>query len=474
MPGKKPFLLLFFFFVFNQSKAQLFKLANTLNDNNPPATYLKVKPDGAFLIEGDEEGNILFRNAGNGNIQAKFPAHTQAINHIEFNSTGRLLVSTSLNGEVRVYDFERNRLLHRYKSPGEGMHFALFSIADGFIYFNNRNKLWKIRSDFNREAQEAFISPEPITSAVILPDRSALIFAAGNYINVLNTRNDAVIQQLYAGEKSVERLFLMPDNTLVSWCGDGIVNTWKTKFGQIDVSSNRQFRAGNPGFAAFSFDNKWMLTANSGTWARIWNLADKTIAQELFSHEQPINAFAFAVDAQILFTASKDKTFKVWKQKLDSMPSQSEVKTESVKVDTIKPKPIVKVEESVQKPDVVMASTDIPAKIMGRTVKKIQSIKVKKPTLDIFVYDNEVIDGDTLSLFFNGSWLMKNYGVNKTKKKITLEFNKNSNNYLVLFAENLGTKAPNTAVIQYRDEKGNHIVRLSSDLSLCSAVNFIY
>jgi WD40 repeat protein len=474
MPGKKLFTLLFFVFIFSPCVAQLFKLANTLTDINPPTSYLKLKPDGAFLVAGDEEGNIHFRDAANGIIQTKFPVHSQAINHIEFNSTGRLLVSTSLNGEIRVYDFVRNRLLHRYKSPGEGMRFALFSIADGFIYFNNRNKLWKIRSDFNREAEEAFISLEPITSAVILPDRSALIFAAGNYVNVLNTRTDVVIQQLYTGEKTVERLFLMPDNTVVCWSADGTVNTWKTRLGQIDPSTNKQFRAGKPGFAAFSFDNKWMVTANSGTWARIWNLKDNTIAQELFSHEQPITAFAFSGDAQTLFTAGKDKTFKIWKQKLDSLPVMTELIQEVMKVDTVKPKPLLNVEEPLQKPDVVMASTDIPAKIMGRTVKKTQSIKVTKSTLDIFVYDNEIIDGDTLSLFFNGNWLLKNYGVNKTKKKITLEFNKSSNNYLVLFAENLGTKAPNTAVIQYRDEKGNHIVRLSSDLRLCSAVNFIY
>jgi WD40 repeat protein len=472
MLAKNLFSYFFLSLIFTSCTAQLFKLSNTLNENSPPATYLKLKPDGSLLTEGDEAGNILFRDVINAEIKNIFPLHSQAINHIDFNSTGRLLVSTSLNGEIRIYDFVKGRILHRYKSQGEGMRFALFSIADGFIYFNNRNKLWKIRSDFNRDAGEAFISPEPISSAVILPDRSALIFSAGNYVNVLNTRNDVIIQQLYAGETTVERLFLLPDNSLMSWNGDGTVNIWKTQLGQIITSSNIRFRAGNPGFASFSFDNKWMVIANAGTWARIWNLHDRTVLQELMSHEDAITAFAFSPDAQALFTASKDKTFKVWKQKLDSIPTEP-FKKEIVKIDTVKVTPSPK-SEPIHHPDVVMASTDIPAKIMGRTVKKSQTIKVSKSTLDIYVYDNEILDGDTLSLFFNGNWILKNYGVNKTKKKITLEFTKRSNNYLVLFAENLGTKAPNTAVIQYRDEKGNHIVRLSSDLSLCSAVNFVY
>jgi hypothetical protein len=214
-----------------------------------------------------------------------------------------------------------------------------------------------------------------------------------------------------------------------------------------------------------------MATANSGSWARIWNLKEKTISQELFGHTNSITALAFSADAGALFTASKDLTFKVWKQKIDSVPPAALPKP--VKKDTVvvaaPPEP-----EPVINKDVEMAAADIPAKILGRTVKKSQTINASKATLDIYVYDNGIIDGDTMSLFFNGNWLLKNFGVTKEKKKITLEFNHNSNNYLVLFAENLGRKPPNTAVIEYTDEKGKHIVRLSSDLSLCSAVNFIY
>src|SRR5690349_395517 len=114
--------------------AQTFKLANSLADNNPPATILTMSMDGLRLIAGDEEGNITFRDKNDGTIQSKFPVHSQAINSLNFNSNGRLLVSTSLNGEIRIYDFQTTQTRHRYKSAGEGMRFALFSIADGFIY----------------------------------------------------------------------------------------------------------------------------------------------------------------------------------------------------------------------------------------------------------------------------------------------------------------------------------------------------
>jgi hypothetical protein len=50
----------------------------------------------------------------------------------------------------------------------------------------------------------------------------------------------------------------------------------------------------------------------------------------------------------------------------------------------------------------------------------------------------------------------------------------NTNNYLVLFANNLGKTPPNTAAIQFFDGKSERLFRLSSDLTTCSALNFLY
>jgi WD40 repeat protein len=471
MQQKRFFLLFLLLFSSHLSSAQLFKLSNTLTDNNPAATVLKLKPDGTMLVEGDEAGNLILRRADNGSIIKTTSAHSAAINNIDFNSTGRLAVSSSQNGEIRIYDFQSDRFLNHYKVETTNMRFAVFSIADGFIYFNTSDKLWKIRSYFNREAEELFVSAQPITAAAMTHDRNSIIFTSGNYIYVLNTRTDQVMQQLYTGDATIEKLILLSDNELMSWSADGTVKVWTVTLGQVISTPAQFFKAGPPSNVCFSFDNKWMATANSGNWARIWNLKDKTIAQELFGHTNSITAMAFSSDAGTLFTASKDLSIKVWKQKPDSVPPPP-VTPKPAKKDTVviaPPEP----EPAVNK-DVEMASADIPAKILGRTVMKTQTIQATKSTLDIYIYDNGIIDGDTMSLFFNGNWLLRNYGTIRAKKKITLEFNRNSNNYLVLFAENLGKKPPNTAVIEYTDEKGKHIIRLSSDLSMCRAINFVY
>jgi hypothetical protein len=79
-----------------------------------------------------------------------------------------------------------------------------------------------------------------------------------------------------------------------------------------------------------------------------------------------------------------------------------------------------------------------------------------------------------MSLFFNGNWIMDHYGVTKKKQEIQLNFSPNTNNYLVLFANNLGKSPPNTAAIEFDDGKSLRFFKLSSDLKTCSAINFYY
>jgi len=105
---------------------------------------------------------------------------------------------------------------------------------------------------------------------------------------------------------------------------------------------------------------------------------------------------------------------------------------------------------------------------------KTETIKLNHPTIDVYIYDNHLIDGDTLSIFFNGEWVLRNYGVVKEKKKITLNLLENTNNYMVLFAENLGTKPPNSAVVFFQDGKQKRYITLNSDMTECSAINFVY
>ncbi len=72
----------------------------------------------------------------------------------------------------------------------------------------------------------------------------------------------------------------------------------------------------------------------------------------------------------------------------------------------------------------------------------------------IEVYDHEEFDHDTISLNFNGKWILKNQLIKKEPIRLYLPLVKGQDNYLIMHAENLGTKPPNTCAIKYQTKSG--------------------
>ena len=94
-----------------------------------------------LLIAGDEKGNIYFYDLISGKQIQKVSVHAAAVTQLRFNSNGKLLISATADGEIKIFDFEKNKVVQAIYSPEySGIGFVLFSIADGFIYFNGNNK----------------------------------------------------------------------------------------------------------------------------------------------------------------------------------------------------------------------------------------------------------------------------------------------------------------------------------------------
>ena len=69
-------------------------------------------------------------------------------------------------------------------------------------------------------------------------------------------------------------------------------------------------------------------------------------------------------------------------------------------------------------------------------------------TLTLNVYDNAVMDGDTISLFYNGKLLLSHQVLSEKPIVLKVELDeKQTRHEIILFAENLGSIPPNTALI---------------------------
>ncbi|RYF87152.1 MAG: hypothetical protein EOO03_10940 [Chitinophagaceae bacterium] len=109
-----------------------------------------------------------------------------------------------------------------------------------------------------------------------------------------------------------------------------------------------------------------------------------------------------------------------------------------------------------------------------RNTSVLKTIEVESNTVKIDLYDNGEIDGDSISLFLNGKLLLARQKL--TTAPITLRLPKDElqeENDLVMYAENLGSIPPNTALMVVTDGSKRYEVRITSDLQKNGTIRFV-
>ena len=119
-------------------------------------------------------------------------------------------------------------------------------------------------------------------------------------------------------------------------------------------------------------------------------------------------------------------------------------------------------------------NTNYTSKLEGRKNAVLKTIEVESKIVKIDLYDNGEIDGDSISLFYNGKLLLTNKKL--TDKSISLMLpidEENEMNELVMYAENLGLIAPNTALMVVTDGPNRYEIRITSDLEKSGTIRIV-
>lgn len=94
-----------------------------------------------------------------------------------------------------------------------------------------------------------------------------------------------------------------------------------------------------------------------------------------------------------------------------------------------------------------------------------QEIVTAADSLQIDFYDNGEVDGDSISIFFNDKLLASSQKLSAKAIRLSVGLDSTKeHNDLAMFADNLGSIPPNTALMLVYDGKKRYEVRLSSSL----------
>ncbi len=103
----------------------------------------------------------------------------------------------------------------------------------------------------------------------------------------------------------------------------------------------------------------------------------------------------------------------------------------------------------------------------------VKTITIDNPTFKLDFYDNGEIDGDSISVFYNGKMVLSHQRLSDKPISLTLSVDKNApENIVTMYADNLGTIPPNTALMVVTDGTKRYEVRIESDTEKSGSVIF--
>jgi hypothetical protein len=173
-------------------------------------------------------------------------------------------------------------------------------------------------------------------------------------------------------------------------------------------------------------------------------------AESYFLHMSFMSTLTCTVGPAI---AEKKILQNVTKTPADSSKQLPPQVTESIRPPAITPGPQSKQE-----------LLSISEKFKRRNRSVITTINVQSDSIKINFFDNATVDGDSISVFINGQLEVSHVRLRATPFSINVRFENGKNEIeIAMFAENLGTIPPNTALMQVVEGNKFHQAYLSSD-----------
>jgi len=94
-----------------------------------------------------------------------------------------------------------------------------------------------------------------------------------------------------------------------------------------------------------------------------------------------------------------------------------------------------------------------------------QTLFFSSDSLQLSLFDNGEVDGDTVSVLMNGNLIIAKQGLSTNAFRKTIYINQADDSIqLIMYAENLGSIPPNTGLLVVRDGKGIYEIRFRGDL----------
>lgn len=109
-----------------------------------------------------------------------------------------------------------------------------------------------------------------------------------------------------------------------------------------------------------------------------------------------------------------------------------------------------------------------------RKTELARTLYVDSSEVHVSFYDNGIIDGDSITVYLENQEIVSKKGLSIEPIQVTLTLQPSREYQMVVFAENLGTISPNTALVVVTSGNKRYEILLSSNKEKNSSIKLVY
>ena len=401
-------LLLFCLFV----NAQKIELIESFIGYTEKSEIISFTPNPKLIMSGNYSGGVNLWDLKKQKLIKTINAHSLPINNISFHNKKDQFLTCSKDSTIKMWSFYSNRLIDSIKI-NEHPTLAIFNNNENsYFIFTKKGTVLKKKINHNGTSVIANLN-QPISDAILSEDNNSLITCDKVSIKKISLKDGSIINELKNPYSShFSKIDIYSGDTLISWSENGIISYWDFHEKKV-LTEIRAKNAYNK--LLMNKHSEIILSGYYNDRPLVINLKEIKLEQKYSDNMIVVNTFLSSTDQRFLISADMHERHRLMK---------------------------------IQEVDFT------PLVIQERKLEDEKVFSVSSKYIMINIWDDEKIDGDTLSINFNGKWVLKKHLLSKEEKTILLPLRINQTNEIIFHAENLGEIAPNTAAVRLEYDNG--------------------
>jgi WD40 repeat protein len=356
---------------YNQSVIRLWnvstgKLIKTLSGYKGSIFSLEFSPDGRSLASGGTERLIRIWNIASGKVSKVLQGALYSVYMIKFSPDGRNLASTSYGyglsayvwDDVLLWDISRGQIINRlgvgssvlFSPNGQNIAIGGYTSYTGI---GNADKLLEtvivnlVSKKITKKFFDGYLLNFSSDGRSLRFESESRVYdldiSSGKSVSLVNTQgNHTVAVRSINFSSSGQFLATSSNYGIILWdtlTGKKVKSLYKYNYpithslvfsqddtklasgtnGQLclwDIANEKPMCfSGDSGFIhsiMFSLDNQIIITGNSDSSVKFWNITDGKLLKTLKGHQRAVRGIALSSDGRTIVSGSQDNTIKFW------------------------------------------------------------------------------------------------------------------------------------------------------------------